>query len=90
MSQKIRLDTLLTQKGLTESRQKAQGMIMAGIVRVDGRKVDKSGTLISLEAEVTVVGKSHPYVSRGGVKLQGALDEFQIQVEGTLTQPTVI
>jgi 23S rRNA (cytidine1920-2'-O)/16S rRNA (cytidine1409-2'-O)-methyltransferase len=84
MSQKIRLDNLITQKGLAESRQKAQGMIMAGIVRVDGRKVDKSGTLISLEAEVTVKGKTCPYVSRGGIKLQGALDEFQIQVEGSV------
>ncbi len=59
-------------------------MIMAGIIRVDGRMVDKSGTLISPEAEVTVEGKSCPYVSRGGIKLQGALDEFQIMVEGSV------
>lgn len=82
MSSKIRLDTLLTQKRLAESRQKAQGMIMAGIVRVNGHKVDKSGTMIASDAEVHVVGKSCPYVSRGGLKLQGAVEGFNIEVHG--------
>jgi 23S rRNA (cytidine1920-2'-O)/16S rRNA (cytidine1409-2'-O)-methyltransferase len=82
MSPKIRLDTLLTQKGLAESRQKAQRMIMAGIVRVNGQMVDKSGTMISSDAEINVVGKSCPYVSRGGLKLQGALEGFNIVVKG--------
>jgi len=82
MSQKQRLDVLLTQKGLAESRQKAQGIIMSGNVYVGGQMVDKSGTMIPIDAEVTVKGKSCPYVSRGGIKLQGALDGFSIGVEG--------
>jgi 23S rRNA (cytidine1920-2'-O)/16S rRNA (cytidine1409-2'-O)-methyltransferase len=84
MSPKIRLDTLLTQKGLAESRQKAQRMIMAGIVRVNGQLVDKSGTMILSDAEVNVVGKSCPYASRGGLKLQGAVEEFNIRVNGSV------
>lgn len=82
MPKKIRLDNLLTQKGLAESRQKAQRMIMAGIVRVNGQKADKSGTMFPADAKVDLVGKSCPFVSRGGLKLQGALEEFNIEVNG--------
>ena len=82
MPKKLRLDILLAQRGLAESRQKAQRIIMAGVVRVNGQKIDKSSAMIAPDTEVTVLGKSCPYVSRGGLKLQGALDVFSLQVEG--------
>ncbi len=75
-----RLDQRVLEAGLVESRERARRLILAGQVRVDGRRVDKAGTLIAPEATVAVVGPEHPFVSRGGVKLQGALDTFGISV----------
>ncbi|VBB42072.1 putative rRNA methyltransferase YqxC [uncultured Desulfatiglans sp.] len=79
---RVRLDRLLLERGLAESREKARAMIMAGAVRVDGRTADKAGTLVAPSAVIEVIGRPHPYVSRGGLKLEAALDHFSIQVDG--------
>lgn len=78
---KSRLDTLLVERGDVESRNKAQGLILAGSVRVDGKVVTAAGTLIGAEATIEIVGRS-PYVGRGGEKLAAALTHFQIDVTG--------
>ncbi len=75
---KVRLDLLLTEKGLADSRNRAQALIMAGKVRVAGQVMTKPGLQVPAEAEVTVE-QDLPYVSRGGLKLATALDEFKIE-----------
>ena len=75
---KERLDVLLQNKGLAESRTKAQAIIMEGLVFVAGQRVDKPGTPIDPTAEIEVRGKLCPYVSRGGLKLEKALDYFGV------------
>ena len=75
---KKRLDVLLVERGLFESRQKAQATIMSGLVYVDGRKVDKAGNPTNEEASIEVRGKSLKYVSRGGLKLEKAMASFPI------------
>ena len=82
MSNKTRLDVLLVEQGLLESRQKAQAVIMAGSVFVDGQRVDKPGTAVPNTAAIQVRGHALPYVSRGGLKLEKALQIFPISVEG--------
>ena len=77
---KQRLDLLLTEKNFFDSRARAQAMIMAGKILVDGRKIDKSGTLVAVDAEIRVLGEEMPFVSRGGLKLQKALDTFTIDL----------
>ena len=81
MSKKIRLDVLLVEKGFVESRQKAQTTIMSGLVFVNNQKVDKPGTNVAEDAEIEVRGNALKYVSRGGLKLEGALMTFGIDVE---------
>ncbi|PYM08354.1 MAG: TlyA family rRNA (cytidine-2'-O)-methyltransferase [Candidatus Rokuibacteriota bacterium] len=81
MDAKRRIDQLLVERGLAESREKAARLILAGEVLVDGRRVDKAGALVSTEAEIDVRGGA-PYVSRGGEKLAHALDYFKIDVRG--------
>jgi len=76
-----RLDTLLVAGGLAENRSKAQALIMAGEVSVDGMVVSKAGTMVAEDAVITIKEKM-PYVSRGGLKLQHALDVFKIDVSG--------
>lgn len=83
MPQKQRLDLVLYQRGLAPSRAKAQGMIMAGEVVVNGRMVDKPGTRIKLDARVTVESKPR-FVSRGGEKLASALVDFDLSPSGTV------
>jgi len=78
---KVRLDTLLVEKGLAESRTKAQALIMAGQVRVDGQVVIKPATSVAAEAGITV-DSGPKYVSRGGEKLEAALDAFGVDVTG--------
>ena len=73
-----RLDTLLVARGLAPSRERAQALIMAGLVTVDGRPADKPGRGVAADAAVVVLGKDHPWVSRGGVKLAAALDGFGV------------
>lgn len=78
---KIRLDQLLVDRGLADSREKARALILAGEVRVDGQKSDKPGRAIADDASVELLERM-PYVSRGGFKLAGALDRFSIDVAG--------
>ncbi len=79
---KERLDKLLVERGLAESREKARALIMAGEVYVDGRRIDKAGTKISPESRIEIRGKGLPFVSRGGLKLSHALQEFCLDVSG--------
>lgn len=81
MSGKSRLDVLLVERGLQESRQKAQAVIMSGVVFVDGRRVDKPGTAVPNDAAVEVRGQPLPYVSRGGLKLEKAMDTFPLVLQ---------
>ncbi|MBQ3452383.1 MAG: TlyA family RNA methyltransferase [Selenomonadaceae bacterium] len=81
---KQRLDILLTEKNFFESRARAQAMIMAGKILVNGQKVDKAGTLIPIDAEIKILGEEMPFVSRGGLKLQKALDVFKIILSGKI------
>ena len=76
---KIRLDRLMVERGLVESREKAQALIMAGEVRVDGQKASKPGHAVDAECAVELLSRP-PYVSRGGFKLAGALRHFGIDV----------
>lgn len=79
---KKRLDILVTERGLAESREKAKTLIMVGQVYVDGQKADKPGDTFSEDAAVEVRGKGLPYVSRGGLKLEKAMREFGLQLQG--------
>jgi 23S rRNA (cytidine1920-2'-O)/16S rRNA (cytidine1409-2'-O)-methyltransferase len=72
----------LTERGLAPTRQRAQALIMAGSVRVDDRPADKAGLLVGEKQRVEVAGGALPYVSRGGLKLQAALDAFGLDVRG--------
>jgi len=79
---KQRLDKLMVERGLAPSREKAQALIMAGQVVVGDHAVDKSGHQVPLDAEIRIKGDLLPYVSRGGLKLKKALDQFGIDVNG--------
>lgn len=81
-SSKIRLDRLLVERGLASSREKAQAMTLAGLVLVDGQKVEKCGALANPEAALRVLGDATPYVSRAGLKLEGALTYFHVDPRG--------
>ncbi len=80
--EKIRLDMLLVDKGLFPSREKARAAIMAGEVLVEGRRVEKAGTRVNREASIDIKSTSPAYVSRGGLKLEKALQDFNLDVEG--------
>ena len=82
MSNKTRLDVLLVERGFAPTRQKAQAIIMAGSVFVAGQRVDKPGTAVANEAELEVRGHTLRYVSRGGLKLEKAMQTFPITLEG--------
>lgn len=80
---KIRLDVLLVNKGLTESRERAKALIMAGQVYIDNQKCDKAGMMVDEEKTVPELrGEKLKYVSRGGLKLEKAMNEFPITLEG--------
>lgn len=79
---KERLDAVLMNRGLFESRARAQAAIMAGQVLVNEQKIDKPGTAVAPEANIRIIGDKLPYVSRGGLKLEKALQIFPISVEG--------
>ena len=79
---KIRLDQYLCQNGLTQSRERAKALIMSGIVFVDEQKVDKAGEMISEDAKVEVRGHDIGYVSRGGLKLEKAMQVFPLRPDG--------
>lgn len=79
---KDRLDKLLVQRSLAGSRERARALILAGAVVVDDHRIDKVGALVSVDAEIRLKGEDIPYVSRGGLKLEKALNEFAINVDG--------
>jgi 23S rRNA (cytidine1920-2'-O)/16S rRNA (cytidine1409-2'-O)-methyltransferase len=78
----LRLDRLLVERGIAESRERGRAMILAGQVLVNGQKIDKAGALVSEHADIRILGGQLPYVSRGGLKLEAALWEFKIDVSG--------
>ena len=75
-----RLDAVLVAKGLAASRERARALILAGHVRVDGQVVSKAGRAVAPDADVALIARDHPYVSRGGVKLAHALDALAVDV----------
>ena len=81
---KRRADQLLVEQGLAESRAKAQALILAGVVSVGGRRVDKPGTALDEATPLVLAGRDHPWVSRGGLKLAFALDHFSIDPTGSV------
>ena len=83
-TEKKRIDVLMTERGLCESREKAKAIIMSGIVYVNGQKEDKAGTMFpdDLTTRIEIRGATLPYVSRGGLKLEKALKEFPISLAG--------
>jgi 23S rRNA (cytidine1920-2'-O)/16S rRNA (cytidine1409-2'-O)-methyltransferase len=81
MGEKIRLDVLLFQRGMAESREKARAMIMAGLVDVDQTKIEKPGHQVSPTSAVLVRRPYPPFVSRGGLKLEAALEAFDLEVK---------
>ena len=82
--EKERLDVLLVEMGLANSRELAKAYIMAGNVYVDGQKEDKAGTKVPVNADIEVKGGQMKYVSRGGYKLEKAINEFGVQLEGKI------
>jgi 23S rRNA (cytidine1920-2'-O)/16S rRNA (cytidine1409-2'-O)-methyltransferase len=81
---KQRLDLLLVERGLAESRQKAQAMLLAGEVRVNGQRHEKPGERFPTDATIEITGAQQRYVSRGGFKLEGALDDFGVDPTGKI------
>ena len=79
---KTRLDDLLVERGLAMSRQHAQALILAGTILVGDRPAEKAGTPVPVDAQIRVRGEASPYVSRGGLKLRGALDAFGLSAAG--------
>src|SRR3989338_3297970 len=79
--QKKRLDSLLVERGIIQSRERAKGLILSGDVSVNGNPVNKAGILVDEDAEIKLTGKDIPYVSRGGLKLEKAIKEFNINVK---------
>jgi 23S rRNA (cytidine1920-2'-O)/16S rRNA (cytidine1409-2'-O)-methyltransferase len=81
-AKRVRIDSLLVDRGLVASRERARRLVMAGDVWVADQRVDKPGALVSVDAPVEVRGADIPFVSRGGLKLDGALTHWQIDVSG--------
>lgn len=79
-----RLDQLLVERGLAESRTRAQALVMAGLVFSGERRLDKPGSMTAADAPLEVRGRDHPWVSRGGVKLAAALDALAIDPQGAI------
>ena len=79
---KIRLDKLLVDRGLAASRERAQALILAGKVLVDDQKLQKSGVPVSADSVIRLLGEDLKYVSRGGLKLERALEHWNISVTG--------
>lgn len=84
MIKKQRLDLLLVERNLFESRERARRIIMAGEVLVNDQKIDKAGTLVSTDCTIRLLGADIPFVSRGGLKLSKALETFSIELEGKI------
>jgi 23S rRNA (cytidine1920-2'-O)/16S rRNA (cytidine1409-2'-O)-methyltransferase len=84
MGSKVRADQLLVQRGLAESRTRAQALILSGNVFAGDRRVAKAGDLLPDDAELIVKGRDHPWVSRGGIKLDHGLSHFGFEVAGSI------
>ncbi len=82
MSSKVRLDKLLVERGLAVSRERAQALILAGRVLVNEQKMEKAGAAVERAADLRIVGDDLKYVSRGGLKLEKALEHWQIEIRG--------
>ncbi|MGE5653272.1 MAG: SAM-dependent methyltransferase, partial [Bacillota bacterium] len=80
LQQKQRIDLLLVERGLFPSREKARAALMAGLVFVDGQRVDKPGVQIASDGRIEIKEGSCPYVSRGGLKLEKAVAEFNLEL----------
>lgn len=78
----IRLDRLLVERGFVESRERGHALILAGQVLVNGQKIEKAGALVPPDVDIRILGGQLPYVSRGGLKLEAAIREFNIDVTG--------
>jgi 23S rRNA (cytidine1920-2'-O)/16S rRNA (cytidine1409-2'-O)-methyltransferase len=76
--ERVRLDQLMVSRGLARSRERARALLMSGVVRLDGQPAGKPGTVVSTAVALTLVEPDHPYVGRGGVKLEGALDRLGV------------
>ncbi len=81
---KIRADQLIVDRGLAESRTRAQALVMAGLAFIGDRKIEKPGQMVAADAAIEVKGRDHPWVSRGGIKLAHALEHFAIDVTGAV------
>ena len=81
---KERLDVLLVNRGLAESREKAKAIIMSGNVYVEGQKEDKAGSTFADTANIEVRGTTLKYVSRGGLKLEKAMENFDVTIKGKI------
>ncbi len=84
LAEKIRLDAAVTEKGLAESREKAKALIMAGCILVDGEKCDKAGTFIKADSVIEIKGNPLKYVSRGGLKLEKAIQKHHFDLSGKI------
>lgn len=81
---RVRIDQLIVERGLAESRARAQALVMAGLVFVGTRRIDKPGQTVADDADIDVRGRDHPWVSRGGIKLAHGLDHFGWDVTGAV------
>jgi 23S rRNA (cytidine1920-2'-O)/16S rRNA (cytidine1409-2'-O)-methyltransferase len=81
---KIRLDVLIVERGLVPSRERAQAILLAGNVLVNGQKMEKPGSQVAADARVEIIGENLRYASRGGLKLEGALEDFGISPQGAI------
>jgi 23S rRNA (cytidine1920-2'-O)/16S rRNA (cytidine1409-2'-O)-methyltransferase len=81
---KARLDVLLVERGLATSRERAQALLLAGQVRVNGATATKAGAQVPVNARIELAGATPRYVSRGGVKLEGALEDFRVDAQGKI------
>lgn len=81
---KLRADQLLVDRGLAESRTRAQALILAGLAFIGDRKIDKAGQQVTTDADISVKGRDHPWVSRGGIKLDHALSHLGWDVAGAV------
>jgi 23S rRNA (cytidine1920-2'-O)/16S rRNA (cytidine1409-2'-O)-methyltransferase len=79
---KVRIDKLLVERGIVASRERAQAVVLAGRVLVDGQKIDKAGAGVEPGAEIRLLGEDLKYVSRGGLKLEAALDHWNVDLTG--------
>ena len=84
MTDKIRLDVLLVDRRLFDSRERARRFIMTGNVLVNDQRVDKAGALVASDADIRLLGSDMPFVSRGGLKLQKAIESFALELDGRI------